>query len=409
MKILVKPHTIDIQSNPVNELEINVTKCFFEFSEEITDEYVKEAYFTLGDGDTYKKIIVNDECDIPSEVLVKPGTIEVGVVAYLVEDEQTIKRYNPKPGYFTSWEGSLKEAENSQEITPSEMEQYEQALQEGLNQVENVDIDAEQTESGATVTITNRNAVEKTVTILNGQDGEKGADGKDGKDGKDGINGQDGITPTIGNNGNWYLGDTDTGKPSRGIQGETGPAGADGRDGIDGQNGTNGVDGYSPTATVTKSGNTATITITDKNGTTTTTVSDGTNGTNGQNGVGVPTGGTQGQILAKATGTDYDTEWINAPSTNKIICDFTSPVAWNYTSTYTVQSSNFTTTQAEQLGAIVGTGLSNVIIRIKFNESPNFLATLSKKATSSSLDTYTFLGQYENVVTIKDIDVLLML
>lgn len=34
------------------------------------------------------------------------------------------------------------------------------------------------------------------------------------------------ITPTIGENGNWYLGDTDTGKPSRG---DTGPAGADGK------------------------------------------------------------------------------------------------------------------------------------------------------------------------------------
>ena len=30
------------------------------------------------------------------------------------------------------------------------------------------------------------------------------------------IDGADGITPTIGENGNWYLGDTDTGKPSRG-------------------------------------------------------------------------------------------------------------------------------------------------------------------------------------------------
>lgn len=34
--------------------------------------------------------------------------------------------------------------------------------------------------------------------------------------------GKDGITPTIGANGNWYLGDTDTGKPSRGEKGETG-------------------------------------------------------------------------------------------------------------------------------------------------------------------------------------------
>lgn len=30
------------------------------------------------------------------------------------------------------------------------------------------------------------------------------------------FDGADGLTPTIGDNGNWYLGNTDTGKPSRG-------------------------------------------------------------------------------------------------------------------------------------------------------------------------------------------------
>ena len=34
--------------------------------------------------------------------------------------------------------------------------------------------------------------------------------------------GADGITPTIGENGNWYLGSTDTGKPSRGEKGDKG-------------------------------------------------------------------------------------------------------------------------------------------------------------------------------------------
>ena len=52
-----------------------------------------------------------------------------------------------------------------------------------------------------------------------------------GQDGKDGADGQDGITPTIGENGNWYLGNTDTGKPSRG---EPGQSGADGQPGSDG-------------------------------------------------------------------------------------------------------------------------------------------------------------------------------
>lgn len=59
-------------------------------------------------------------------------------------------------------------------------------------------------------------------------------------------------TPTIGNNGNWYLGTTDTGKPSRGEKGEKGDKGdpftysdftpeqlaaLKGKDGADGQNG----------------------------------------------------------------------------------------------------------------------------------------------------------------------------
>lgn len=42
------------------------------------------------------------------------------------------------------------------------------------------------------------------------------------------VNGTDGIAPVIGPNGNWYLGDTDTGKPSRGAAGPAGATGADG-------------------------------------------------------------------------------------------------------------------------------------------------------------------------------------
>jgi len=41
---------------------------------------------------------------------------------------------------------------------------------------------------------------------------------------------------------------------------------------------------------------------------------EGPEGPPGPAGVGVPTGGTTGQILAKASNADYDDEWINAPS-----------------------------------------------------------------------------------------------
>lgn len=44
-----------------------------------------------------------------------------------------------------------------------------------------------------------------------GTDGKDGANGKDGADGKDGTDGKDGLNPFIGENGNWWIGDTDTG------------------------------------------------------------------------------------------------------------------------------------------------------------------------------------------------------
>lgn len=55
--------------------------------------------------------------------------------------------------------------------------------------------------------------------------------------GAKGDPGEDGITPAIGENGNWYLGETDTGKPSRGAQGPAGPDGDQGPAGPKGETG----------------------------------------------------------------------------------------------------------------------------------------------------------------------------
>lgn len=57
------------------------------------------------------------------------------------------------------------------------------------------------------------------------------------------LKGANGITPYIGNNGNWYIGSNDTGKPSRG---KTGANGANGTNGINGTNGRDGRDGHTP-------------------------------------------------------------------------------------------------------------------------------------------------------------------
>ena len=83
-----------------------------------------------------------------------------------------------------------------------------------------------------------------------GADGAPGAAGASGKDGSPGADGKDGITPTIGENGNWYLGSTDTGKPSRGADGAPGAAGASGKDGSPGADGKDGI-----TPTIGKNGN----------------------------------------------------------------------------------------------------------------------------------------------------------
>ncbi|MGM9971366.1 MAG: PL29 family lyase N-terminal domain-containing protein [Anaeroplasmataceae bacterium] len=63
-----------------------------------------------------------------------------------------------------------------------------------------------------TYTITYTDGTTSTFTVKNGQNG-----------------GEDGITPHIGENGNWFIGSTDTGVKAVGETGATGEAGADGK------------------------------------------------------------------------------------------------------------------------------------------------------------------------------------
>jgi hypothetical protein len=68
----------------------------------------------------------------------------------------------------------------------------------------------DKTDKGVTVTLSNGNKFELT----NGTNGNKGEDGKPGS------------VVTIGENGNWFIDNVDTGKPSRGAQGEPGESGS---------------------------------------------------------------------------------------------------------------------------------------------------------------------------------------
>ena len=81
----------------------------------------------------------------------------------------------------------------------------------------------------------NSNADKLDVAYNNSGKGEKG------------DKGDPGTTPTIGSNGNWYLGTTDTGKPSRGEKGDKGDKGDAGPKGNPGPQGETGPAGDSYT------------------------------------------------------------------------------------------------------------------------------------------------------------------
>lgn len=141
------------------------------------------------------------------------------------------------------------------------------------------------------------------TTIVAGLKGEKGDTGETGATGPQGPQGETGPTGPTGETGpqgpagtsatiavgNVTSGTTasvtNSGTSSAAVfdfvlpKGEKGETGETGATGPTGPQGPTGPDGYSPTATVTKSGDTATITITDKNGTTSATVTDGSDAT----------------------------------------------------------------------------------------------------------------------------------
>lgn len=274
MKIKVTKDKVSIiEKDIVHAGEYNINHIEFEFSAEYTADLVKNAAFSVKDN-VYQTSIINDQCDIPAEILSDFGEVVFGVYAYKVNDDQLELRYSPFPARFTIISGSYDPTANeSQEITPSQYEQYMQALNDGLNKIEEslkkmdsatssvnnlVDEINQKLENGdfigpegpqgvpgkngtdgadgadgvgITTITSDQSSVEenKTITpvIVNKTDGSsqrfnvEAKNGIDGQNGKDGTNGQDGLTPTIGDNGNWYLGDTDTGKPSRGEVGPT--------------------------------------------------------------------------------------------------------------------------------------------------------------------------------------------
>jgi len=117
---------------------------------------------------------------------------------------------------------------------------------------------------------------------------------------------------------------TNTGTSGAAVFAFTIPAGADGADGADGVDGQTVLNGAVDPTTEGVNGDFYINTVSDQIfgpkaagawGTGTSLVGPaGADGTDGADGQGVPTGGTTGQILSKIDGTNYNTQWIAAPT-----------------------------------------------------------------------------------------------
>ena len=115
-----------------------------------------------------------------------------------------------------------------------------------------------------------------------GAQGPVGNTGTQGPQGSIGLEGPQGPTGLKGDQG--LIGNTGT-QGIQGIEGPQGPTGAKGDQGLIGNTGTQGVQGNT--------------------------------GTQGNAGVGVPVGGSAGQVLAKIDSDDYNTQWVNQGNSNR--------------------------------------------------------------------------------------------
>lgn len=142
MKVSVTRDNVIIEegSNKPHENEYNITHCYFTYDDFINSFQVKRAIFTvLSTGEMYETDIINEECEIPIEVLNHEyESIKLGVYGYNIgENEELVNRFSPSYDTFVVPTGSYQEGALSPEpITPSQYDIYSAKLQEGLAEVD---------------------------------------------------------------------------------------------------------------------------------------------------------------------------------------------------------------------------------------------------------------------------------
>lgn len=236
----------------------------------------------------------NGECVVPHEVVAQPGGyLRIGVYGRNAEGTIVIP---------TVWamermilQGTTPSEVDPSEPTPDWTAQVQQMATEALEIAQNVadlSVEADTLTPGSDATVEKVVAPDGSIMLsfgiprgdtgATGPQGERGEAGPQGEQGPRGETGQTGPAGPRGEQG------------PQGVQGERGATGATGPQGPTGPQGEQGIQG--------------------EQGPKGDTGATGATGPQGAPGVGVPAGGTAGQVLKKASGTDYDTEWGNEPT-----------------------------------------------------------------------------------------------
>lgn len=272
MKVIVNKHDLRIiKDEDINEKESNIQTIDFEFSKDY-EGFQKNVLFTDFNNKT-KKIVLNDNT-IEMPCFEEEQSIILGVYAEKIIDDK-LYRLNPTPKIFYIEKGSLRDAENHKEITPTEFEQYMQLLKDGLDKIPatieeklksldlgNLNLDnyvkKEEGKGLSSNDFTNDNklkldslnnyddtSIRKNLEILDKKIEE--VEKIPGTAGKDGVgisnitsNEDSSLTITLSN------GSSTTTAPLKGLDGKDGEQGIQGPPGRDGIDGINGQDGYTP-------------------------------------------------------------------------------------------------------------------------------------------------------------------
>ena len=180
MKIIVhKDRTLEIinQASTQNENEVEVID--FEFPTEYNN-WSKNIVFLIDEEEPQWDIIVDNKYILPKAIT---QYSQVGIYIWLVNGEQDF-RTETKTIYFNE------NKDASGQVEPKELEPINRILAEvnaALQEVDNVDINVSKSGTVTTVTISKKDGTEKSVQILDGQEGKQGEKGEPGYTPQKGI------------------------------------------------------------------------------------------------------------------------------------------------------------------------------------------------------------------------------